>query len=108
LGPAYSVHLPDDGTAVLKGVVDVQHPHGASSSHGKDRAELGNGLIFPTRSSGQAGQWCGAHSDCESGVCSDPCITPSIHWPTIANSYPIAQPCLTTSEQQDPRPGFCQ
>lgn len=101
-GPAYSVDLPD-GTAVLKAVVDVQHPHGASSSYGTEQAELRGEVAFPSRSPGQSGQWCGAHSDCESGVCSDPCSS-GMHWGMLslqASGATSSQPCVTVSAQDN-------
>jgi hypothetical protein len=93
-GPAYSVHLPN-GTSVLKAIVDVQHPYGAEPS---------DGLVFPSRSAGQVGQWCGAHSDCESGVCSDPC-RPGVDWQSLVNG----RPCLTVSGSHNStdEPGIC-
>ena len=103
LGPSYSVHLPNDGTAVQQSVVDVLHPHGASSLGSAELGESGGGLIFPSGSRGHVGQWCGAHSDCESGVCSDPCGG-GISWAALAHR--TGQPCL--NETGIPVAGFCQ
>ena len=91
LGPSYSVHLPNDGTAVLQGVVDVLHPHGASSVGSAEQGEPDGGLIFPSGSRGHVGQWCGAHSDCESlrhgGTGRSPCFADS---PSAAMSLELS------------------
>jgi hypothetical protein len=93
-GPAYSVFLTDDHTAVLPAI--LQWSEGGGEEEEEERA-----IQIDGRTLGQTGQWCGAHSDCASGSCSDPCLSqpgPAHSWQDL-ESTGGRQPCRTETAQ---------